>query len=104
VSGEGQGGRDDWTPGDLALCINGEGWFVLVGGEVAEGAHPTAGQILTVTQIGVHALGIIGLKFQSFGQEWYEAAEFRKITPGADIQGVEAEKRHPIPSLMPVPE
>jgi hypothetical protein len=27
---------------------------------------------------------------------------FVKITPGADIHGKEVEKRHPIPSLMPV--
>lgn len=101
MSGEGLAGRDDWAQGDLALCVNNNGWASA--GVWQDEPGPFAGQILTV--IGVRAFaGRTGLRFEEWPTDWFHAVEFRKITPGAHIEGVEAEARHPIPSLMPVPQ
>lgn len=98
MSGEGQGGRDDWTPGDLALCVNGEGWAVP--GVWLDEPGPSAGQILTVRGVRLFRHRV-GLKFDGWGHDWFHAVDFRKITPGADIHGVEEPTRIAVPHLFP---
>ena len=91
--------RDDWTAGDLALCVNSRGWRDAV--SLAPVSGPRAGQVLTVRQV-TFAGASWRLEFACWPKR-FNAKAFRKITPEADIHGIEAEARHPLPSLWPVP-
>ena len=92
----------DWAVGDLALCIKSGNWRPRIGHIVQTEPGPNVGQCFTVraVQMGIADpdevyLGFHGKRFQ------YAARYFRKVTPGADIEGVEEAKRLPQPYLIP---
>lgn len=93
----------DWQPGDLALCVKQGPWMQRFsnGGE-APCAGPMAGDVCLVVDVVVSLFGDLGLFFAewpdySLGGQ-YRAERFVKITPGADIEGIEAEKRRKVPA------
>ena len=98
-------GRDDWAVGDLALCVRLTHPFWP--GQVSK--RLTLGRMYFVEGVGrpvkrlggERALILKGCSPKIQGRGW-PSTMFVKITPGADIHGKEVEKRHPIPSLMPV--
>lgn len=89
----------DWQVGDLALCVRAKYRKELIGkvgivrcvvfGKCAETGEPALG------------LEVEGFPNPPSGWGWM-ASFFRKITPGADIEGIEAEKRISVPHLFPL--
>lgn len=82
----------DWQPGDLALCVQS-------GKETRKGCIYT---VIRVTGPGEMAGEYMNyenfdlLDFSEFGlgdMNGADARRFVKVTPGADIKGIEAEKR-----------
>lgn len=91
----------DWQPGDLALCVQGgvrdptaakpEGW-------------PVAGKIYTVSHAALYqfkrglflGLFLVDGPKNASGKSIWNAGRFRKITPGADIEGIEEPRRIPV--------
>lgn len=93
----------DWQPGDLALCVkNG-----------SRPGNPTRrGCVYRVKRVWINPVsdslaldfaGVFnGARCRSKATFWgHNPARFRKITPGAEIIGKEAEKRIPVPHLFP---
>ena len=90
-----------FTAGDLALCINARGWASAVRAEVP---GPSAGQVLTVrvvTRAQYHGAVLTGLGFDEWPGDVFDPVSFRRITPGADLDGVEVERRIAVPHLFP---
>jgi hypothetical protein len=90
--------RDDWEPGDLALCVKARFFPDWVGRLF------TVSDVLITYNVDTHLEGV-GLRF--VGTEHplnarlaFCATYFRKVTPGAEIKGIEAEKRRVIPQLV----
>lgn len=82
-----------WQVGDLALCVKIGPW------KTVEGPHfpcldPEPGSINTVVELSDCVEGP-SLGLDGFGA-FYLAARFRKITPGAKIEGVEERRRLPV--------
>lgn len=72
---------NDWTPGDLAVCIansNGEWSDRGMGENPCPG--PKADEVCTVTWAGMND-GVLSLSFHEFPDEPYRADYFRKIRP-----------------------
>lgn len=80
-----------WEVGDLALCVKVGAWEVYVGPECG-GPDPKCGAIYVVTGVVQECL-----RFCEFPHALYDASRFRKITPGAKIEGIEEPRRvfHP---------
>lgn len=85
---------DDWQPGDLALCIK-VTHHVIPG--VAERIR--VGAAYTVVKVGRPVVELDGERALGFAEVkprarncGYPETLFRKITPGADIQGSEIER------------
>jgi hypothetical protein len=77
----------DWQKGDMALCLKQGPWSDI------GFAGPRAGQVFTVSAVAVRR-GILSLLIRGdWRNPWFVTSQFRKITPGADIEGVEAERR-----------
>ncbi|MDE8654801.1 hypothetical protein [Novosphingobium album (ex Liu et al. 2023)] len=77
---------DEWRAGDLAECLNANGWF-------RNGIYPDHGpacgdvRIVQVVEIAAHLLAgepTIVLEFARWPRKLYPAYCFRKITPRAD--------------------
>jgi hypothetical protein len=87
----------DWEAGDDALCIKeGPGGNPTRSGVVYKVSRvwvsPTCGQ-LTLDFAGVNN----GSKDWNKADFWgHDPARFRKITPGAQIEGIEVERRLPV--------
>jgi hypothetical protein len=91
-----------FSAGDLALCINSRGWRASDCPDTFDG--PTAGQVLTVrivTRALHHGAVLDGLGFDAWPGDVFDPVSFRKITPGADLDGVEVERRIAVPHLFP---
>lgn len=79
---------DEWKVGDLAECINDNGWFR--GGLVPDQAGPQLNEVRVVREIRVdrlHPWTSEELTFLVFGRwpgQGFVATSFRKITPRAD--------------------
>ncbi|MGR4892246.1 hypothetical protein ACIPPQ_14560 [Sphingopyxis sp. LARHCG72] len=75
------GASDGWRAGDLAVCIDGIGWWKEGSFESAPG--PVLNQVLRVC--GVYCVADmpsgmgLGLEFDEFPNEIYEARNFRRI-------------------------
>jgi len=91
----------NWKPGDLALCV--KGGSIIAGGG-AFGRTPTAGAVYTVEWAAMMRFKtgtLLGIRFVDAprnvdgAREW-AALRFIKITPGADITGIEEPRRVPI--------
>lgn len=83
---------DDWAAGDQALCISSAGWYDPFNGDDSNG--PDLGsvhQVQGVSQWFLWGREILALRFSPW-PIWYQASCFRKVTPGADIQGSEIER------------
>lgn len=82
----------DWQVGDLALCVGSK--------------RGLNGRVFTVRETWTGPLGsdpsviALGLRFYNFpdpsNKGAWNAKAFRKITPGADIEGVEEPRRLPV--------
>lgn len=74
---------EGWRAGDLAVCIDGWGWWKEGSFEPAPG--PVRDQVLRVS--GVYTVAEMprgmgpGLEFDEFPNEIYEARNFRRIKP-----------------------
>ena len=74
---------EGWRAGDLAVCVDGLGWWKEGSFEAAPG--PALNQVLRVS--GVYAVAEmptgmgLGLEFDEFPNEIYEASNFRRIEP-----------------------
>lgn len=93
-----------FTAGDLALCINARGWRASDCPDILAG--PVAGQVLTVrvvtrAQYHYHDAVSTGLGFDEWPGDVFDPVSFRKITPGADLDGIEVERRIAVPHLFP---
>ena len=91
-----------FTAGDLALCINARGWRASDCADVLAG--PDAGQVLTVrlvTRAQYHGAVLTGLGFDEWPGDVFDPVSFRKITPGAELDGVEVERGIAVPHLFP---
>lgn len=98
----------DWQPGDLALCVKG-GRIVsspLLRPPLPE--YPNTGKIYTVDGVSVDKFiqvpgeSVLALHFTDAptnrcGKRVWAAERFVKVTPGADIKGVEVERKAPKP-------
>ena len=95
----------DWQPGDLALCVKG-GKITSLECEPPLDGFPAAGSIYTVKRAGTYTFGTgtkLALWFtnaprNSSGDRVWSAERFVKVTPGADIEGVEVERKAPKPA------
>lgn len=96
----------DWQPGDLALCIGrgGDAVFELQG-IAPQAPGPIVGLTYTVLEVasGVDCYGRPGLalRFHEIRQrhprgKGFNSIFFRKMEPGREAQGIEAEKRRPV--------
>lgn len=89
-----------WEPGDLALCIKLGNWQYTATGDLAPDGGMRCGVIASVRRVAVSPRGNLVLWFVGYpGDEFhdgYVADRFRKITPGADIQGIEEPRRIPV--------
>ena len=91
-----------FTAGDLALCINARGWRASDCADILAG--PVAGQVLTVrvvTRAQYRGDVLTGLGFDQWPGDVFDPVSFRRITPGADLDGVEVERRISLPHLFP---
>ena len=90
----------DWKIGDLALCVKLGPWRRSGSGIKTDDARVRAGMVLTVRRIEQSPWGLaiwfIGIGADDDMENAYKARRFRKITPGADIEGIEVERRVPI--------
>lgn len=74
---------EGWRAGDLAVCIDGIGWWKEGSFESAPG--PVLNQVLRVC--GVYSVADmpsgmgLGLEFDEFPNEIFEASNFRRIAP-----------------------
>jgi hypothetical protein len=91
----------DWQPGDLALCVKG-GQLVPA---VIRTDYPAAGRVYTVAAVGL-GFFLTGKQLalwlssdapvNTCGERVWTASRFVKVTPGADIKGIEVERRVPV--------
>lgn len=80
----------DWQVGDLALCVKIGPWEYDDDGIACAG--PKAGSVHRVTR--VHPLPAIWLEGWGYsGDDAFCPSRFRKITPGAKIEGIEEPRR-----------
>jgi len=82
---------EDWKPGDLALCINSDGWST-PGDPSTVHPGPRTGQISQVAGVWVHWFpeGLIeALEFSAWPNDSFRSDCFVKVTPGHDIEGNE---------------
>ncbi len=79
----------DWAVGDLALCVRSI-WASRPGDTV-----PRSGQVGLVERVtqGANHRGLVLREFQTSNKFGWAAFAFVKITPGTEIEGVEAENR-----------
>lgn len=74
----------DWQAGDLALCINTEGWTL---GFVHHHAGPPPGSVSLVTAVGsgeVEPFGpVTWLWLESWGSHPWDGESFVKVSPPA---------------------
>ena len=90
----------DWQVGDLALCVDGQRKPDSVGWRIP----PKAGSVFRVTGVAIYkfaqrealALWLEGGPENNSGGPVWGATRFRKITPGADIEGFEEPRRIPV--------
>lgn len=95
----------DWQPGDLALCVKQGPWIASDTDDDVSG--PKAGEINEVVDVHIYDeddaagpdfagvfLVLSGWDYECFGD--YHAERFRKVTPGADIEGFEERRRLPV--------
>lgn len=89
----------DWQVGDLALCVSAKYRKELIG-KIGRVSKVVAGRNV---ETGEPALGLIvdGFPEPPHKNGWL-ASSFRKITPGADIEGVEEPTRISVPHLFSV--
>ena len=91
----------DWQVGDLALCVK-SNWEVWSDKPLCPTFGPKAGDILKVVRISVcDYFGDPCLNFFEYGlgdEDAFAAVGFRKITPGADIEGIEVERKVKVPA------
>lgn len=87
----------DWQPGDLALCVK-------------SGVRTRAGAVYTVADLtppggyspadhSVNMTDVVSLRFREIDhppRAWANSKRFRKVTPGADIEGFEERRRLPV--------
>ena len=90
-----------WEVGYLALCVKVGPWrHITPNGQIRKASGPNPGQIYCVTGIQNDWRGFTCLEFEGFaaGRDiyGYRATRFRKITPGAKIEGVEERRRLPV--------
>lgn len=84
---------DDWKPGDMALCINPDGWAQRDG--VPDVPGPKLGQVYEVQQVWVMCFPdgqYETLVFSPWANDGYHSENFRKVTPGTEINGAEIER------------
>lgn len=88
----------DWQKGDLALCVKQGPWRGILVDDLRL-CRMRGGMIATVRGVGDYR-GAPILWFEGFPGECtrdaFHAIRFRKITPGADIEGIEVERRVPV--------
>lgn len=86
----------DWQKGDLALCIKQGPWLDNNGNLHTDG--PRSGEVCRVIAVltldGELGLALCEHPFDLFG--CFTARRFRKITPGAKIEGIEEPRRLPV--------
>lgn len=84
---------EDWKPGDMALCINPDGWFERATRQRLPG--PVMGQVHQVEAVWIHCFPENQYETLVFGpwpNDSFDAKQFRKITPGTEINGSEVER------------
>ena len=78
----------DWQAGDLALCIA-KGFT-----ERGKSSPIRPGSVHKV--VLVDRWPFLNLVFDEYPNFGFDAGDFRKITPGADIEGIEERRRVPV--------
>jgi hypothetical protein len=84
-----------WAPGDLALCVD-TADRLLLGRRATAGRRYRKGAIYTVSAVGVHRLNGQPVLWLDADPKSAAADRFRKVTPGADINGFEEPRRVPV--------
>lgn len=79
-------GYDDWQPGDLAECIEVDGWFDLNGTRCECGPAYSEVRMVRAVRLTDGPLGApaLYLEFDRYAPRVYHAACFCKIRPRAD--------------------
>ena len=81
---------EDWHVGDIAECVNSQGWFPLGIVSTPDPAPgPAFGDTYRVAEVeevqGTRVGPLVALGFSAF-DDLYRATEFRKVRPRADKQ------------------
>lgn len=87
---------EDWKRGDLALCVNTDGWAVR--GNKSSMAGPKAGQVNEVSAVWMHCFpegDIEALQFPAWPEGSFASENFVKVTPGHKIEGSEVDQKDP---------
>lgn len=84
---------EPWKRGDLALCINSDGWSLR--GSKGKSPGPQCGEVNEVAAVWMHGFpegDIEALQFPAWPGDSFASDNFVKVTPGADIEGSEIER------------
>ena len=103
----------DWQPGDLALCVR--GGILLKTYLHPLPAYPESGKLYNVVDIDFQEFTytqdkkVVALVFSDApvnrcGTKTWAAARFVKVTPDADIEGKEVERKVPKPQQIQIDE
>jgi hypothetical protein len=91
----------DWQKGDLALCVD----LSVNGFGIRPITRIQRGCVYTVAEVGfdridnVEALRLQDVLADDVITGMYRTSRFRKITPGAQIEGIEVERRVKVPAI-----
>lgn len=86
-----------WEVGDLALCVRTPTSPEGFASPIKMGEIHTVAALHISNFSGALGLELVGVTFPHGGQNASRASNFRKITPGAKIEGIEEPRRVPVP-------